>query len=358
LKYVEIKGIGFPNKGADLLLSSVLKELKKRNLIACMEPYSPYHYKLNYPIMTKTSIYKYGINLLWPINLLPSYVLIRFGFIKPSQIDLILDASGFAYGDNWEPSLAKSRILSDKKTKKILLPQSLGPFTKNPSIKIANKIAKLVDKVISREHEGVEHFKNVTGRSIPYCPDITFLFQVKKNIEFKRDVLLVPNFQVFKREGSAYIENLVRVINQAISLKRTPTLLNHEGIKDQEICHKIASIIFEETKIKLETLNPETGREAKEIIASSNLVITSRYHALIAALSNNIPVVCYGWSFKYNSILKRFQVPIIDLSSSKKKDIEFIFSEDYSAIFRSPFYKKELKKIKEEVKKMWEDVFK
>ena len=93
MKYVEIKGIGFPNKGAELLLCAVLEQIKAHEMTACMEPYSPFSYKINYPVVTKTSIYKWGVNILFPFTFLPSYITNRLGFVKPHQVDLILDAS-------------------------------------------------------------------------------------------------------------------------------------------------------------------------------------------------------------------------------------------------------------------------
>lgn len=357
MKYVEIKGIGFPNKGAEILLCAVLQQLNKRKMIACMEPYSPFKYKLAYPIMTKISVYKYGINILAPLNLIPSYVLSRLGFIRPSQIDLILDASGFAYGDNWSPSLAKSRILSGRRIKTVLLPQSLGPFTKRETISVAKKLSKRAHKIISREHEGVEYFKKATSRTVDYCPDITFGFEVKKDETCKRDIIIVPNFQVYDREGEQYISNLVSIIEYVFSINRLPTLLNHEGPKDQIICEKIASIFYERKNINIEVLSPPTGTRAKEIIGASKFVITSRYHALIASMSQKVPVVCYGWSFKYNSVLKRFNLPLFDLSNPNKTDLDMIFSSEYSSKFTSPHFVRELQKVKNEVKRMWNYVF-
>ena len=359
MKYIEIKGIGFPNKGAELLLCAVLEQIKKRQLIACMEPYSPYSYKINYPVATKTRIYKWGINLLFPLNLLPDYVTDRLGFIKPRQVSLILDASGFAYGDDWSASLAESRILNEKKGAQIiLLPQSLGPFTKKTSITVAKKLAKKAKLIYSREHVGQDQFEAVTGTKIKYCPDITFNLAVTQAAPTeKQGVLVIPNFQVYKREGEAYLNNLVFITEYLLKTNKKVDLLNHEGIKDQEICEKIKRRIAKKTKAKIQILNPPNGLEAKKQIQLSELVITSRYHGLISALSQQVPVACYGWSFKYNEALSRFSLPTYNLSKPNEQILKEICSEKYSNLFLSKEYQRELKSIKLEINQMWSNVF-
>ena len=360
--YVEIKGIGYPNKGADLLLNSVLEKTKEMNFHVCMEPYSPYENKVNYPIWTKTSIYKFGINLLFPLNLLPSYITSRLGFVKPKKVNLILDASGFAYGDDWPSSLAKSRLLYEKTTARIvLLPQSLGPFTKKSSIKVAKKIARKAHYIFSREEVGKVNFEKITGKTIKTCPDITFDYNPilnKTERTKKTGVLIIPNFQVKKREGSKYITNMVKTITYILKTSKNVKLLNHEGLKDQIICEKIQEIIFNQMNVKLDILNPENGVKAKLLISTADLVITSRYHGLISALIQQVPVGCYGWSFKYDAILSRFNLPIFNLSDNDENDLKELCSKDYALRFKSEEYRKELLAIKQEIKQMWDDVFK
>ncbi|WP_298532299.1 polysaccharide pyruvyl transferase family protein [uncultured Algibacter sp.] len=359
MKYVEIKGIGFPNKGAELLLCATLEQIKPYDMTVCMEPYSPFSYKINYPIATKTSIYKWGLNLLFPLNFLPSYITNRLGFVKPSQVDLILDASGFAYGDDWSISLAKSRILSENTSAKIvLLPQSLGPFTQKNSIKVARKLAKKANSIYSREFSGREYFEEATGQKVKYCPDITFNLKVDKFNEKNQGVLIIPNFQVQKREGKSYIENLTSIIKYILKSEKSEVkLLNHEGVKDQIICEEIRDKIFVDVKTRLEILNPVNGIEAKREIASSELVITSRYHGLISALSQQIPVACYGWSFKYNDAISRFNLPKFNLSKVNEKELDKILSNEYASLFFSEEYKEELDLVQSEVMQMWANVF-
>jgi colanic acid/amylovoran biosynthesis protein len=47
-----------------------------------------------------------------------------------------------------------------------------------------------------------------------------------------------------------------------------------------------------------------SAAEVKSVIGDCDLLVGSRYHALIAALSQGIPVAAIGWSHKYEELLK------------------------------------------------------
>jgi colanic acid/amylovoran biosynthesis protein len=47
----------------------------------------------------------------------------------------------------------------------------------------------------------------------------------------------------------------------------------------------------------------------KKFISEARLLVGSRYHALVAALSTGVPVVALGWGHKYDMLLEDFGVP-------------------------------------------------
>ena len=52
-----------------------------------------------------------------------------------------------------------------------------------------------------------------------------------------------------------------------------------------------------------------TAAQIKGILATCTAVISSRYHALIAALSQGVPAVALGWSHKYEALLSEVGTP-------------------------------------------------
>ena len=53
-------------------------------------------------------------------------------------------------------------------------------------------------------------------------------------------------------------------------------------------------------------VNIDCPLQIKAAIAQSKLVIGSRYHALVSALSSDVPVLCLGWSHKYAELMNSF----------------------------------------------------
>jgi len=51
-----------------------------------------------------------------------------------------------------------------------------------------------------------------------------------------------------------------------------------------------------------------TAEEIKSVIGCSDLVIGSRFHSLVAGLSQGVPVVAIGWSHKYEKLLRSFEL--------------------------------------------------
>lgn len=348
----EIKGIAFPNKGAEMLLVACLEQLKKHGFKTALEPYSPYEYKLPYPVFTKTRIHRFGVNILAPLSCLPVYARTRLGFVRPSEISLTLDASGFAYGTPWPDRIAKERLLGEKTNSPlILLPQSFGEFTTNAQQNLVKKIMSRARYAFAREQEGAYNIEMATGIKPKVVPDITFAVSTPRS-PIERDIIIAPNFQVRKREGFQYVKNLIVTIEALLGSGRRVTILNHEGIKDAQICETICSAI-RETGGVVEYINPATGIEAKSVIGSCKFVIASRYHALIAALSQGVPCIPLGWSYKYDAAMRLFDINYSDVSI-----VDAINSEKYINHFKSQKYETRLHEIKDELIDMWGIIFK
>jgi polysaccharide pyruvyl transferase WcaK-like protein len=357
MKMIEIKGIAFPNKGAEILMNSCLREIHSRGYEAVLEPYSPYHYKKKYPLYIKTSIVKFGINILYPLSVMPKFARLRLGLVAPKEVDLILDASGFAYGKPWKTSLIYERLLNrSNKAPIVLLPQSFGTFENLFSRYSLGKIGRRVAKIYARERQGAENLYEIFEKKISIVPDITFGFSVEPH-KTKSDVLIIPNYQVSQLHGERYIRCLEQIIRNLRNSDRQVRLMNHEGHKDARICDLVRkNLMLEGTEVEI--LCPATGQEAKSFIASSNFVITSRYHGLIGALSQNIPCIPIGWSYKYDAAMELMK---IKYDPDKVLDptyiVKCIESSEYTGMFSSKNYNEQLKFIKTQISNMWDDIF-
>lgn len=352
----EIKGIAFPNKGAEMLLVACLEQLEARGYYGALEPYSPFEHKLAYPLFVKTRIHRFGVNILAPFNWLPAYARDRLGFVRPRDVRLALDASGFAYGAPWPVSLAHQRLLGEKlRCPVVMLPQSWGEFTAPAQQKVAKGIMSRAKLVFAREPEGADNLEQATGHRPKVVPDITFGVHVTPD-ETPRDVVIVPNFQVEKRQGAAYVDTLVAAARDLAKAGRQITLLNHEGPKDKDICMRIQTQLAD-LGITAELSDPATGPQAKAIIGAARFVITSRYHGLIAALSQGVACYPLGWSYKYTAAMRLFYIEIEDSVGHPDHIVDRVQSATYCDQFTSTAYQTRRAEVRAQVEAMWDEIF-
>jgi colanic acid/amylovoran biosynthesis protein len=78
----------------------------------------------------------------------------------------------------------------------------------------------------------------------------------------------------------------------------------HENDKDNAL---IKSLV-KEISHSLEIVSESDPLVLKAIIGQSKLVISSRYHGLINALYQSVPVIATGWSHKYEALLDEYNL--------------------------------------------------
>lgn len=75
------------------------------------------------------------------------------------------------------------------------------------------------------------------------------------------------------------------------------------GYDDIYVAKKAYEIIKNKSEIRLITIEYQ-AQELKGIIGECDLLITSRYHSTVAALSMCVPCLVIGWGFKYDQIME------------------------------------------------------
>lgn len=124
---------------------------------------------------------------------------------------------------------------------------------------------------ISISHQIIKQWKS----DEPYIDCICELCKVIFN-KYGRKVVLIPN---------EYQTGIYNDINVAEEIREKLHLENDERL-----------MIFDVTKLY--------ASDIKNMIASCEMLISSRYHSCVAALSAGVPTLVIGWHYKYNELLK------------------------------------------------------
>jgi len=322
IKVVELRGVEFVNKGAELMLYAILEQVKKKfpDTIFVMEHThrAPRKKQLEHGIYTKTNIKKYRLNMEPILNLLPKGIRRKFFFISENEIDVVLDGSGFAFGDFWGSNKAGARFANHVESwkkrgvKMVLLPQALGPFTDSALIRKMKNIVRNSNLIFARDPYSFNYIKALDDANlgnIDLKPDFTNLVYASKPDSFDNEaynVAIIPNSKLIESKvmtREQYVEVLNILVDKVQERNLNPFFLVHEGGgRDLLLVQEVNTLYQKNIKI----IKEDNPISVKGIIGSCRGVVTSRFHGLVSALSQATPCLCIGWSHKYEALMEDY----------------------------------------------------
>lgn len=375
--YIEIKGVGFLNKGAELMMHAVLQKVGEKipqaRFVLAPDVNSSYEKRARLGLYQKLWFSKFGIPLgMYFGRYIHKRLREYYGLVCHEEIKIVLDASGFSYTDQGGPGssvLMTNAIKRWKKnnTKVVLLPQAMGPFT---SKQIRNAFAQVVEKadlVFPRDEISYKHVTDLVGeqKHVIQAPDFTNLVKGVVPEEFKGKegrFCIIPNYRMIDKtspeESRKYIPFLVNCTQNLLKQKIRPFILIHGGEQDYWLAKEVCKQCGEELEIVRE-VNP---LKIKGIIGTCRGVISSRFHGLVSALSQGVPALATGWSHKYEMLFADYSflegcISVDSSDSEIKKGIVQITDETNVAQLKQKLT--EAAQIqKQRSEKMWDRVFK
>jgi polysaccharide pyruvyl transferase WcaK-like protein len=373
---IELRGVEFVNKGAELMLEAIISKVKENypDAVFSMEasPRSPISKLRKRGILVINNFSIKGVPVGKLLNFLPKSLRNSLGYVSEKDISIVLDGSGFAFGDKWGARKAGKRCANHIEKWKIegkkivLLPQAFGPFSNENLISMMKKIVGNADLIFARDRISFEYLNEIDGKNdrIKLFPDFTNLVKgkvSKQKMDFERSVAIIPNQKMMdttdNEQNLAYPKFLKIMVEMIQKKGITPFFLIHESQMDREIAEKIVI----ELKNPIQIIEVEDPLEVKGIIGGSYAVITSRFHGLVSALSQSIPCLATGWSHKYEMLFEDYNYPeglcqVIGNSEYMDEKLSLILEKDKreKLILNLTTKSKEQKEL---TQKMWEMIF-
>jgi polysaccharide pyruvyl transferase WcaK-like protein len=376
---IEVKGVEFCNKGAELMLHSIILMLEQQfsdyELVLSPGSLLPYQQRARLGAWQKFSFQLWGIDWTWLGNLAPVGIrrlLRHFGIVVEKDINLVLDASGFVYSDKWGQRRLKQTLNHLKRIKKynipyVFLSQAFGPFQQPKNARLMQDIIGLSELLIPRDEQSLQSLNEIYNlgpiEKIKYFPDFTpSLDPIDTILPLdlpESFVCIIPNNKMFARQKilskQTYINFLVAAIKNVETMGLTPILLNHEGKKDYDFCLELITVL--ENKILF--INDLNSLEIKKIIGLSVFCISSRYHGCVSSLSQGVPTLATSWSHKYEELYRYYQHSeyLVDVTVSgvelKEKMLQVVIDRENI----SSDLLKQAEIHKASVRQMWTKVF-
>jgi len=320
---VFVRGVGSHNGGAELLLRAAQERMATEQVrIAADVRRVSADLRHRWDIGGYLSVPKFGRLESLGIDLLPLPLAHRLDLYSARHISGVLDASGFAIGDQWNPDSIRRDAATFARLRArgqpiVLLPQAFGPFTKPDVAAASRELFSHVDLICARDRESFAHVAALRGTDagMLLCPDITIALEAHApTVTSPADpsitgrVAIVPNVNLANRSSepdaaARYASSLLSIYRALAADGLSPFFLIHSAHGDPGV---IAAVQAQQPDV--EVIVPTDGLEAKRLIGSCSGIIAGRYHALVSALAQGVPAVAHSWSHKYGALLEDFGV--------------------------------------------------
>ena len=328
---IEVTGASTRNKGAELMLATVRDHygVPDSDVTLAVTPwFGSVADRLRYNLATKLDWSRWGRTRIG-MSLTPPDFRKSLGAYEDADLDAVLDISGFAFGDQ-HPAKRTIDFAAHVETwkslgkKVVLLPQAFGPF-ENAELRAAfGRVVDHSDLICPRDQVSLDHIVKHFGQreNVLLCPDITIGISGGHTTQSKsEDVLFVPNTRMLDKSDSAqvgrYIPLLQTCIRAVQQSKYRAKILLHDAAEDRNLVPRIQEALEQ----PIEVVRDPNPLSLKHTISQAALVVGSRFHSLVSALSSGVPVLATGWSHKYEMLLNDFGCPESVLALTASDDV-------------------------------------
>ena len=325
-----VTGTGTTNKGAELLLLAIKQQFDAIDgdfRLVVPANFGPFPDRAKYGLWTLLPEVPRG-RWWFAGKLMPQGFRTSMGVVAEDEIEAIIDASGFAFGDQLGAARVQQFAIDTKRWKKqgkkiVLMPQALGPFTNTAVRDAFEAVLRNVDLTFAREEVSFGYASELIppGGKLGQSPDFTNLLMPISTSGGDIHALIVPNHQMIAKTDSAQSKAYVPFLARLLATLRERGLSTAVLLHDDRIDAKLVQPLRDEAESPVHVIEESDPLKLKYLLGRAQLVVGSRFHALCGSLSQGIPTIAVGWSHKYEMLLKDYGCPecVLNVNASKEE---------------------------------------
>ncbi len=293
----------------------------------------PVHLIREYGMLAKAAFWRGGVQWGDLAACLPRSFRKNLGLVLDREVDGVLDAAGFAYGNPWpNRNLAELASAARRWQKRgaalVLLPQALGRFDSTKVCRDIRLIADVAELIYARDDQSLNNLREAVGdrASLRLAPDFTSLLEgrlpeAQLASQLRTSIAIVPNARMLDKTNTVardqYLPFLEHCITSLHARGLRIALIVHGGGEDRALAeqlhrsHPDCRLIAESDPLRL-----------KGLLGACRGSIGSRYHALVSCLSQGVPAFGTSWTHKYQALYADydFKAGLIDSLSMEAAD--------------------------------------
>ncbi len=347
MKKVSIIGATFiGNRGAEAMLTTVIGRVRDFNskIEFCVFSYYPKDDRKlikDKQIKVYSATPVYLVLVLFPFSLaLGILKFLRLGFLErffPAAIrdlnasTVLIDLAGVSFIDGrdkflpfnvltiWPAQLLKVPVVK--------VAQALGPFNNVINKFCASVFLARCKKIFARGTKTLEHLKTLAlgVEKVDPAADVAFLHKLGDSLTKEGDFIMgdknkpvigICPSSVVHKMSAKYLDFVVDLINK-LNSKGFHVLLFPNATQANKMSKfrnndlKVIALLKEKLADNADVtyITQDINTDViKNLIKKCELVVVSRFHAMIAALSLTVPPLVLGWSHKYEEVMKMFEL--------------------------------------------------
>ena len=272
--------------------------------------------------------------------------------------DVVVDVAGISFADGRGIPIVIYNALMTGVPLLLGIPtvkaaQALGPFKSPVNSVLSRLVLPRVTTICARGARTREHLDSLNLSNVVDVADLAFSLdesaelppEVASSISSLTDgfIVVMPSAVVkgiFENGGDNYVEAVATLVRQLRSTTNKGIVIaphsyrvgHGEGrMNDGPVCREVAAQLSGDARVVLIDADLAAG-ELRKLIGMSEVLVTSRFHAMISGLCTETPTVVVGWSHKYREVLDDFGLVDFGMDSQVLKTPKVVVDKVVSSL--------------------------